>query len=203
MVEEGVPRFLRDSGQGWVTGEYSMLPGSTPQRKIREAATGRLEGRTQEIKRLIGRSMRAAVDLKAISGHTIWLDCDTLQADGGTRTASVTGAYVALVDALRWMHKQKLIRALPLTCQVAAASVGIVDGQPTLDLCYEEDKGAAVDMNVVMTHAGRFIEVQGTAEGDPFGQDELLGMLDLAAKGIRQLFGVQDRALRWRRRPWE
>ena len=203
MVEEGVPRFLRSSGQGWVTAEYSMLPGSTHQRKVREASVGRLEGRTQEIKRLVGRSMRAAVDLTALKGYTIWLDCDVLQADGGTRTASITGAYVALVDALRWMKTQKLLGALPLRCQIAAASVGIVDGHPALDLCYSEDAAAEVDMNVVMTDGDRFIEVQGTAEGRPFAEDELTHMLGLARRGIRELFHLQDRALRWRRRPWE
>jgi ribonuclease PH len=203
MVEKGVPRFLRDSGQGWVTAEYSMLPGSTPQRKIREAATGRLEGRTQEIKRLVGRAMRVAVDLAKLDGYTVWLDCDVLQADGGTRTASITGAYVALVDALRWMKAEKRIDALPLRCQVAAASVGIVAGRPALDLCYAEDAAAEVDMNVVMTHDGRFIEVQGTAEGEPFAEAELRRLLTLAAHGCRQLFEAQDRALRWRRRPWQ
>jgi len=203
MVEKGVPRFLRDSGQGWVTGEYSMLPGSTPTRKVREAAVGRLEGRTQEIKRLIGRAMRVAVDLIAIDGYTVWLDCDVLQADGGTRTASITGAYVALVDALRWMKGEKLIDALPLRCQVAATSVGMLGGKPTLDLCHAEDSAADVDMNVVMTDGGRFIEVQGTAEGEPFAGDDLSAMLALAREGIGRLFEAQDRALRWRRKPWQ
>jgi ribonuclease PH len=203
MVEKGVPRFLRDSGRGWVTAEYSMLPGSTRVRKPREASLGRLEGRTQEIKRLIGRSMRAAVDLAALDGYTIWLDCDVLQADGGTRTASITGAYVALADALAWMKRQKLLDALPLHCMVAAVSVGIVDGAPALDLCYEEDAGAEVDMNAVVTDRGDYIEVQGTAEGQPFTGDDLGRMLKLADKGARELFALQARALRWRRRPWE
>lgn len=202
MAESGVPRFLRDSNQGWVTAEYSMLPASTRERKAREASVGRLEGRTQEIRRLIGRAMRTAVDLTAIGGHTIWLDCDVLQADGGTRTASITGAYVALVDALRWMRDQKLIDALPLRCQVAAASVGIVGGRPALDLCYAEDAAAEVDMNVVMADDGRFIEVQGTAEGEPFSAEDLHRLLGLAARGIRQLFQAQDKALRWRSKPW-
>ncbi|MFW6164223.1 MAG: ribonuclease PH [Planctomycetota bacterium] len=203
MVEDGVPRFLRDSDQGWATAEYAMLPASTRQRKNREASMGRLEGRTQEIRRLIGRVLRTAVDLEAIGGHTIWLDCDVLQADGGTRTASITGAYVALVDALRWMRDEKLVETLPLRCQVAAASVGMVGGRPTLDLCYEEDSAAEVDMNVAMADDGRFIEVQGTAEGEPFSAEDLDGMLRLAARGVRQLFKVQDRALRWRSKPWE
>ncbi len=203
MVEEGVPRFLRGTGRGWVTAEYSMLPGSTTRRKVREASVGRLEGRTQEIRRLIGRAMRAAVDLTALGGHTIWLDCDVLQADGGTRTASITGAYVALVDALRWMRASKLLAALPLRRQIAAASVGMLGGRPTLDLCYQEDAAAEVDMNVVMTDGGSFIEVQGTAEGAPFAAQDLDRMLRLATRGIRQLFGTQDRALRWRKKPWE
>jgi ribonuclease PH len=203
MVEDAVPRFLRNRNQGWVTAEYSMLPGSTKVRKVREATLGRLEGRTQEIKRLIGRSMRAAVDLAAFPGRTIWLDCDVLQADGGTRTASITGAYVALADALRWMKRQKLIDQLPLRCMVAAVSVGVVDGRPAVDLCYSEDAGAQVDMNVVLTDRGEFIEVQGTAEGQPFTECELGQMLDLARKGAAELFTLQAKALRWRRRPWQ
>jgi len=203
MAEKGVPKFLLKSDRGWVTAEYAMLPASTLKRKQREASLGRIEGRTHEIKRLIGRSMRAAVDLTAFPGYTIWLDCDVLQADGGTRTASITGAYVALVDALRWMKKQKLVAHVPLHCMVAAASVGIVDGRPALDLCYKEDAGADVDMNVVMTDGGEFIEVQGTAEGRPFAERELQEMLSLARQGAQELFALQAKALRWRRRPWE
>ena len=203
MVEDGVPRFLRDSGQGWVTAEYGMLPGSTQTRKPREASLGKVEGRTQEIKRLIGRSMRAAVDRTAFPGRTIWLDCDVLQADGGTRTAAITGAYVALADALGWMKRKKWIKAIPLRCMVAAVSVGVVDGEPTLDLCYAEDAGADVDMNVVLTDGGDYIEVQGTAEGQPFGAADLSRMLTLADKGAKELFALQARALRWRRRPWQ
>ena len=203
MVEDGVPRFLRDSGQGWVTAEYGMLPGSTQRRKSREASLGKVEGRTQEIKRLIGRSMRAAVDRTAFPGRTIWLDCDVLQADGGTRTASITGAYVALADALAWMKRKKWIKTIPLHCMVAGVSVGIVDGTPTLDLCYAEDAGADVDMNVVLTDGGDYIEVQGTAEGQPFDGDALSRMLKLANKGAEELFALQARALRWRGRPWQ
>lgn len=200
MVEQGVPRFLQDSGQGWVTAEYAMLPGSTERRKPRDTA-GHIDGRGVEIRRLIGRSIRAAVDTKAFPGHTIWLDCDVLEADGGTRTASVTGACVALADAFSWMKGRKLLVAEPLRCMVAAVSVGVVRGQPVLDLCYKEDAEAEVDMNVVMTDRGEFVEVQGTAERRAFGEAELREMLDLAGAGLRQLFALQERALRARRRP--
>jgi ribonuclease PH len=217
MVEEGVPPFLRNTGSGWVTAEYSMLPGSTTRRKARETSTGRPDGRTQEIQRLIGRSMRAAVDIKAFPDRTIWVDCDVLEADGGTRTASITGGFVALADALAWMKRRKLIAELPLRRQVAAVSVGIVNGQAALDLCYQEDAEAEVDMNVVMTDRGEFIEVQGTAEHRAFGDAELARMLRLAGAGTKELFALQMKALRWRRpstssgrpelaegrRPWE
>ncbi|HUT36120.1 MAG TPA: ribonuclease PH [Planctomycetota bacterium] len=202
MVEQGVPRFLLNSNQGWVTAEYGMLPGSTTTRKQRETGV-HVDGRSVEIRRLIGRAMRAAINLKAFVGHTIWLDCDVLQADGGTRTASITGAYVALADAVAWMRGQKLVRSEPLTGMVAAVSVGIAGGQPVLDLCYAEDAAADVDMNVVMTDRGEFIEVQGTAEHGAFGDEALLGMLSLAKAGIRRLFELQSKALRWRRKPWE
>jgi ribonuclease PH len=202
MVEQGVPKFLFNSNQGWVTAEYGMLPGSTPSRKQREVGAN-IDGRSVEIRRLIGRSMRAAIDTKAFPGYTIWLDCDVLQADGGTRTASITGAYVALADAVAWMRQKKLVRSEPLTGMVAAVSVGVVGGQPALDLCYAEDAAASVDMNVVMTDRGEFIEVQGTAEHGAFGDRELLGMLALAKDGIRRLFDLQAKALRWRRKPWE
>ena len=201
MVEEGVPRFLRNGDSGWVTAEYGMLPGSTRRRKPRDGLA-RIDSRGVEIRRLIGRALRAAVDLKPIVGRTIWLDCDVLQADGGTRTAAITGAYVALADALAWMRRRKLIAALPLRTMVAAVSVGVVAGQPVLDLAYAEDAGADVDMNVVMTEQGKFIEVQGTAEGTPFGNTQLRAMLRLARAGAQQLFAAQERALRWRRRPW-
>jgi ribonuclease PH len=201
MVEEGVPRFLNGTDSGWVTAEYAMLPGSTPRRKPRDSA-GRVDGRGVEIRRLIGRSMRAAVDLTGLPGHTIWIDCDVLEADGGTRTASITGAYVALADALAWMKREKRIDALPLHAQVAGVSVGLVDGSPALDLSYEEDAAAQVDMNVVMTDRGQFIEVQGTGEGCAFSDRELRAMLALAAAGTSQLCALQAKALRWRRRPW-
>jgi len=201
MVEQGVPKFLVNSGQGWVTAEYGMLPGSTPSRKQREVGVN-IDGRSVEIRRLIGRSMRAAIDTRAFPGHTVWLDCDVLQADGGTRTAAITGAYVALADAVAWMTRKKLAAAQPLRSMVAAVSVGIVDGQPLLDLCYEEDAKAAVDMNVVMTDGGRFIEVQGTAEHGSFGDGDLKVLLGLAKKGARELFALQAKALRWRRKPW-
>lgn len=201
MVEQGVPKFLFNSDQGWLTAEYGMLPGSTPTRKPRETGTN-VDGRSVEIRRLIGRAMRAAVNLKAFAGHTIWLDCDVLQADGGTRTAAITGAYVALADAVAWMRRQNLTRAEPLTAMVAAVSVGVLAGQPVLDLPYAEDAAADVDMNIVMTDRGEFIEVQGTAEHGAFGDAALAGMLDLAKGGIRRLFDLQTRALRWRSKPW-
>jgi ribonuclease PH len=203
MVEDGVPPFLRNSGSGWVTAEYSMLPGSTARRKPRESTLGKIEGRTHEIRRIIGRSMRGAVDLAAFPDRTIWIDCDVLEADGGTRTASITGAYVALADALGWMKQRGIFTALPLRCMVAAVSAGIVGGRPVLDLCYQEDSEAEVDMNVVMTDGGEFVEVQGTAERQPFAEAELRRMLALARTGMRQLFALQAKALRWRRRPWE
>ncbi len=202
MVEQGVPKFLLNSDQGWVTAEYGMLPGSTPSRKQREVGVN-IDGRSVEIRRLIGRSMRAAIDTRAFPGYTIWLDCDVLQADGGTRVAAITGAYVALADAVASMRRRKLLRSQPLLAQVAAVSVGTIGGQPVLDLCYAEDAKAEVDMNVVMTDRGEFIEVQGTAERGAFGDAALLGMLALAKKGIRRLFELQAKALRWRRKPWE
>ncbi|MCT2591235.1 ribonuclease PH [Streptomyces sp. N2-109] len=194
---EGVPRWRKGSGQGWVTAEYSMLPRSTNTRGDREAVRGRIGGRTHEISRLIGRSLRAVVDLKALGENTIVLDCDVLQADGGTRTAAVTGAYTALADAVAWAQERKLIkgRTQPLTGGVSAVSVGIIDGVPMLDLCYEEDVRAETDMNVVCTDDGRFVEVQGTAEGVPFTRAELDGLLDLAVKGCAQLDGAQRLAL--------
>ena len=193
-VEEVVPPFLEDTGKGWVTAEYAMLPGSTPTRKARK-----IDGRATEIKRLIGRSLRAAVDLEAIGPRTIWLDCDVLQADGGTRTVAVTGAYVALVDALNWAVKQKRLDKLPPLNPVAAVSVGIVGGKGLLDLCYREDSTADVDFNVVMTATGKFVEIQGTAEHDAFDEDQLQKMLKLARKGARKLFALQQAALKKRK----
>ncbi len=193
----GVPRWLRDSGTGWVTAEYAMLPRATTTRNQRESVKGRPGGRTQEISRLIGRSLRAVVDLKALGENSILIDCDVLQADGGTRTAAITGAYVALVDAIAWARAEGLVGAgvEPLTDSVAAVSVGIVDGQPRLDLHYDDDVRAETDMNVVMTGDGRFVEVQGTAEGEPFDRSLLEALLDLAADGCATLTDLQRAAL--------
>jgi ribonuclease PH len=194
-IEETVPPFLRGKGQGWVTAEYGMLPRSTHTRSAREAARGKQTGRTQEIQRLIGRSLRAAVDLKALGERTITVDCDVLQADGGTRTASITGGFVALAEACELLVKRRLIASSPLHGQVAAISVGIVSGAPVLDLDYAEDSQAETDMNVVMNNGGAFIEIQGTAEGHAFRRHELDALLNLAASGIGQLFALQAQAL--------
>lgn len=194
-VEAGVPRFLRGSGQGWITAEYGMLPRATGERMQREASKGKQGGRTLEIQRLIGRSLRAAVDLKSIGENTLHIDCDVIQADGGTRTASITGACVALVDALRAMKKRGSIKKVPPVQMIAAVSVGIYQGVPVLDLDYLEDSAADTDLNVVMTDAGGFIEVQGTAEAAPFSPVELNAMLDLAKKGVEELFALQQAAL--------
>ncbi|GAB3231172.1 ribonuclease PH [Pseudaeromonas pectinilytica] len=194
-VVEGVPRFLKGKGQGWITAEYGMLPRSTHSRMNREAASGKQGGRTLEIQRLIGRALRAAVDLTKLGEFTITLDCDVIQADGGTRTAAITGAYVALVDALRWLQEQGKLKTDPLKYMVAAVSVGIHNGQAICDLEYVEDSAAETDMNVVMTECGRIIEVQGTAEGEPFSQDELNQLLELAKGGIAELVALQKQAL--------
>ena len=194
-VTEGVPRWRKGSGLGWVTSEYAMLPRATNTRNDRESIRGRIGGRTHEISRLIGRSLRAIIDYKALGENTIVLDCDVLQADGGTRTASITGAYVALVDAVGWLRDRNLLTAEPLTGSVAAVSVGVVDGVPLLDLCYTEDSAADTDMNVVMSGAGAFIEVQGTADGDPFDRAVLDQLLDLGAAGCAQLTTMQQAAL--------
>jgi ribonuclease PH len=190
-IEERVPPFLRGSGKGWVTAEYGMLPRATTTRSTREAAQGKVGGRTMEIQRLIGRSMRTVVRLAELGERTVWIDCDVIQADGGTRTASITGAFVALVLALDRMRQQEIIRSLPVNDYVAATSVGIVGGMPLLDLAYEEDSKADVDMNIVKTGDGRYIEIQGTAEAEPFGSDALAGLLDLADRGIAQLVARQ------------
>ncbi|KUE78223.1 ribonuclease PH [Aeromonas schubertii] len=195
-VDTSVPRFLKGKGQGWVTAEYGMLPRSTHSRMNREAASGKQGGRTLEIQRLIARSLRAAVDLTALGEHTITVDCDVLQADGGTRTASITGACVALVDALNWMVGKGMLKQSPLKQMVAAVSVGIHEGQAICDLEYVEDSAAETDMNVVMTEDGRMIEVQGTAEGEPFTHEELLAMLALAKDGIGQLIEMQKASLK-------
>lgn len=194
-VEETVPAFLRNSGSGWVTAEYGMLPRATHTRARREAATGKQGGRTLEIQRLIGRALRAVVDLKALGERTITIDCDVLQADGGTRTASITGGYVALVDAVNTLMQKRLLRESPIHGQVAAVSVGIWAGVPVLDLDYVEDSDAETDMNVVMNNGGGFIEVQGTAEGHAFRREELDALLNLAANGIGQLLAKQMEAL--------
>ena len=194
-VNEGVPSFKKDSGEGWLTAEYGMLPRSTHSRMLREAAKGKQGGRTVEISRLIGRSLRAAVDLKRLGENTIVLDCDVIQADGGTRCASITGAMVALYDALNTMKEQGMIDKLPLKYFIAAVSVGIVGGQPHLDLCYAEDSNAEVDMNVVMTEVGKYVELQGTAEGDPFSEEDLQMLKRLAAKGTAELIVRQKQAL--------
>ena len=194
-VENRVPPFLRGAGQGWVTAEYGMLPRSTGSRMAREAARGKQGGRTMEIQRLIGRSLRAVLDMQALGENTITIDCDVIQADGGTRTASITGGYVALADAVTHLLEKKLIKKNPLHGQVASVSVGVYDGQPVLDLDYAEDSSAETDMNVVMNDAGHFVEVQGTAEGHAFTQDELTAMLDLARNGIAQLIAQQREVL--------
>jgi ribonuclease PH len=194
-VEEGVPSFMRGKGEGWVTAEYGMLPRATHTRSAREAARGRQSGRTLEIQRLIGRSLRAAVDLRALGERTVTLDCDVLQADGGTRTAAITGAFVALADAMDALCRRRSIARNPLHGQVAAVSVGIVDGIAVVDLDYAEDSGAETDMNVVMNNGGAFIEIQGTAEGHAFRRHELDQLLDLASAACQQLFSAQLTAL--------
>jgi ribonuclease PH len=194
-VTEGVPRWRKGSGEGWVTAEYAMLPRSTNTRGDRESIKGRVGGRTHEISRLIGRSLRACLNFKALGENSVVLDCDVLEADGGTRTAAITGAYVAMADAVAWMRDRKMIKASPLVGSVAAVSVGVVDGEPRLDLCYKEDVGAETDMNVVGTGDGRFVEVQGTAEGQPFDRAELDALLDLAAGGCAELTRLQREAL--------
>ena len=194
-VEENVPGFLKGKGQGWLTAEYGMLPRSTGQRMRREASQNKQGGRTMEIQRLIGRAIRAVVDMKMLGERTIMLDCDVIQADGGTRTASITGAYVALVDAVTVLQEKALLNVNPIQAAVASVSVGIHEGIPVLDLDYAEDSTAETDMNVVMNDNGEFIEVQGTAEGHPFSMDELNSMLGLARLGINQLFNIQHKAL--------
>ena len=194
-VDEDVPRWMRGTGKGWVTAEYSLLPGSSSERVDREAAKGKQSGRTQEIQRLIGRSLRAVTDMRALGEVQITLDCDVLQADGGTRTASICGAYIALHDACTRLQQQGKVRLHPLMEGCAAVSVGIVKGVALLDLDYSEDAGAGVDMNVVMTSSGRFVEVQGTAEGEPYSKDELSELLSLAEHGIAQILEAQEAVL--------
>lgn len=195
MIEDKVPIFLRDQNKGWVTGEYSMLPGSTQSRKMRESSAGRVGGRTHEIQRLIGRAMRSVVDLEALGERTVWVDCDVIQADGGTRTASITGAFVALKSAINQLLENMIIERQPIRDYVAAVSVGIVDGEPRLDLPYLEDSAAEVDMNIVMTGSGKFIEVQGTAETEPFNGKHLQDMIGLAEAGIKDIIAIQKAVL--------
>jgi ribonuclease PH len=194
-VTEDVPRWRRGSGLGWVTAEYAMLPRATNTRNDRESVKGRIGGRTHEISRLVGRSLRACVDYKALGENTIVIDCDVLQADGGTRTAAVTGGYVALSDAIDWLRKRGKLKGSPLVGSVAAVSVGIIGGEPRLDLCYEEDSAADTDMNVVCTGTGDFVEIQGTAEQEPFSRAQLNTLLDLGAAGCAELTALQQGAL--------
>jgi len=194
-LEERVPPFLRNSGKGWITAEYGMLPGSSQQRIGRESSRGKVGGRTHEIQRLIGRSLRAVADLKSLGERTVWIDCDVIQADGGTRTASITGAYVALAEASRKWLRDGILAATPIKDAVAAISIGIVDGKILLDLCYEEDSKADVDMNFVMTGSGKFIEVQGTAESEPFTRKQMERMAEIAQGGIKDLLKAQKRAI--------
>jgi ribonuclease PH len=194
-VTEGVPRWRKGSGLGWVTSEYAMLPRATNTRTDRESVKGRVSGRTHEISRLIGRSLRAAIDYEALGENTIVIDCDVLEADGGTRTASITGAYVALADAVAWLRDRNLLTGEPLHGSVAAVSVGVIGGTPMLDLCYAEDSAADIDMNIVMSGDGKFVEVQGTAEGVPFDRQVLDQLLDLGAAGCAQLTELQQAAL--------
>jgi ribonuclease PH len=194
-LEERVPPFLRNSGKGWITAEYGMLPGSSQVRIGRESARGKIGGRTHEIQRLIGRSLRAIADLKSLGERTVWIDCDVIQADGGTRTASITGAYVALVEAMRCWLSKGIINVDPIRDSVAAVSIGIVDGKILLDLAYEEDSRADVDMNFVMTGSGKFIEVQGTAESAPFTKKQMERMTEVAQQGIRELLKAQQKII--------
>lgn len=190
-IEDKVPPFLKDKGRGWVTAEYSLLPRSTSVRVVRESQRGKIGGRTHEIQRLIGRSIRSVVDMEALGERTVWIDCDVIEADGGTRTAAITGAFICLADAMKYALETGMIKESPLRECVAAISVGLVEGRPLLDLCYEEDYGAEVDMNVVMTGSGKFVEVQGTAETEPFERQRLDEMLGLASGGIEKLIEMQ------------
>jgi ribonuclease PH len=194
-IEDKVPPFLRDQKKGWITAEYSMLPRATQMRTMRESTIGRVSGRTHEIQRLIGRALRSVVDLSGLGERTIWIDCDVLQADGGTRTASITGAFICLSDALKYALRNGLIERTPLKDYLAAISVGVVRGEPVIDLCYSEDSTAEVDMNVVMTGSGKFVEIQGTAEGIPFSKTSLDSLLKLAEGGITDLINIQKRLM--------
>lgn len=191
MIEEKVPPFLKNSGKGWVTAEYGMLPGSTHTRKMRDASKGKLDGRSQEIQRLIGRSLRSVVDFEKLGERTIWIDCDVIQADGGTRTASITGGFIAMIEAMKTLVASGVLPAIPVKGYVAAVSVGVVGEEAYLDLCYEEDSSAKVDMNLVMTSEGKFIELQGTGEDAPFSRAELDELIALGEKGISELIAMQ------------
>ncbi|MEG1003507.1 MAG: ribonuclease PH [Clostridium sp.] len=195
-IEDKVPPFLKGSGEGWITAEYNMLPRATGTRKIRDIARLKVDGRTMEIQRLIGRALRSVVNLKALGEKTLWIDCDVIQADGGTRTTSITGAFVAMVDAVNKLHKIKPFKVYPIRSFVAATSVGIVKGEKVIDLCYEEDSKAKVDMNVIATDEGEFVEVQGTGEESPMSRAELNELLDLGEKGIKQMVALQKNALK-------
>jgi ribonuclease PH len=195
MIETGVPKFLKGKGTGWLTAEYGMLPASTPERSTRDAVRGKVDGRSQEIQRLVGRSLRSITEMNKLGEKTIWIDCDVLQADGGTRTAAITGSFVAVQLAVKKAIKQGIINESPIRENIAAVSVGIVNGIPMLDLCYEEDSSAEVDMNFVMTEGGKFIEIQGTAERDPFSKQDLAKLLSLAENGIKKLIKIQKEVL--------
>lgn len=195
MIEERVPYFLKGTGSGWVTAEYSMLPGSTGTRKIRNSSRGKIDGRTQEIQRLIGRSLRSVIDLSKLGERTIWIDCDVIQADGGTRTASITGAFIAVVESLNKLKQEKKIDSIPITDYIAAISVGLCEEGELLDLCYEEDSKAIVDMNIVMTEAGNIVEIQGTGEKHSFSREQLNRLLDLGEKGNMELIKIQKKIL--------
>ena len=194
-IEDRVPLFLRDQKKGWITAEYSMLPRATQARVVREASTGRISGRTHEIQRLIGRALRSVVDLSVIGERTIWMDCDVIEADGGTRTAAITGAFICLSDALKYALRNGLIDKTPLKDYLAAISVGVVNGEPRIDLCYSEDSTAEVDMNVVMTGDGKIVEIQGTAEGTPFSKTALDSLMKLAEEGINSLIHMQKKLI--------
>lgn len=195
-VEERVPPFLKGSGEGWITAEYNMLPRATGTRKVRDIARLKVDGRTMEIQRLIGRSLRSVVDLKALGERTLWIDCDVIQADGGTRTTSISGAFIAMVDAVNKIHKKKPFKVYPIRNYMAATSVGILNDEKILDLCYLEDSKAKVDMNIIMTDEGGFVEIQGTGEESPFDRNELNELLDLGEKGIKQMIQVQKDSLK-------
>lgn len=194
-IEDRVPFFLKDQKKGWITAEYSMLPRATQTRTVRESSTGRISGRTHEIQRLIGRVLRSVVDLSDLGERTIWIDCDVIQADGGTRTAAITGAFICLSDALKYALRNGFISRTPLRDYLAAISVGVVDGEPRVDLCYSEDSIAEVDMNVVMTQSGKLVEIQGTAEGMPFSKDMLNSLIKLAEEGINNLINIQKKLI--------